>query len=277
MPLQRSAVWLGHHPLELAILVSLLGCLLLTFSIRTIRRVRPLVFKVSSRFISPDSQVWHELLLLGLWGLTLIFLASSVFLHLAEGVVEAGPQQLWDETFMKTVHQTVTPGMVVFFNGVTMLGGREASYVVGILVGAALWWRGHMRLLGFWVLGMVGNGAINQVLKVFFSRPRPHFDMPFLVESNYSFPSGHAMTSILLWGLLAYVVSREFPHHRTGLLMSVTWLGAFIGTSRMVLGVHYPSDVVAGWSVALIWLLLVVMAAEIERAWYQGTHRPLAE
>lgn len=275
--LYDSAVALGHHPLELAVLVSLLGCLFLTFSIRTIRRVRPLVLKLASRFISADSKLWHELVLLALWGLTLIFLATSVFLHLAEGVVEGGPQQLWDETFVRTVHQTVSPGVVNFFAAVTVLGGREANWVLGIGVGLALLWRRHYHMLGFWILGMAGNGALNEVLKKFFSRERPAFEVPFLVEANYSFPSGHAMTSILVYGLLAYVVSREFPKHRTGLLMSVTWLGAFIGTSRMVLGVHYPSDVLAGWCVALSWLIVVVAAAEVERSWYQGTHRPLAE
>lgn len=77
------------------------------------------------------------------------------------------------------------------------------------------------------------------------------------------------MTSILLYGLLAYVLSRQVsrygPVHRHFIVWVVTFLGMMIGTSRLVLGVHYPSDVVAGWSVAAAWLGCLVLMAEMLR------------
>jgi membrane-associated phospholipid phosphatase len=186
-----------------------------------------------------------------------------------EAVLESTWLPQWDAAFLESAHHTVSKGEVAFFSAITPLAGVYPPIILGALVAGLLLRQGHTALCLVWVVGLMGNSILIQGLKTFFQRQRPVFEQPFLVEANYSFPSGHATNSILLYGLLAYVCSRVFftyrPFHRHLLIWLVTFMGVLIGTSRLVLGVHYPSDVLAGWSVGTAWLALLVLVAEVLR------------
>ena len=108
---------------------------------------------------------------------------------------------------------------------------------------------------------------LNQVLKALFARPRQHFEHPLLVETSYSFPSGHAMGSLLAYGMLAYfaVLALGSWRSRVGAVFAVALLVLLIGLSRMYLGVHYLSDVAAGYAAGGVWLSALITAAETVR------------
>ena len=125
------------------------------------------------------------------------------------------------------------------------------TFLVGVLIGP---WR-H-GLIGAVTIGLVS--ACNQALKAFIARQRPDLLEPVVVEHGFSFPSGHALLGTVAWGILAVLVSRSrLPAGvRRGIVAAVVVLIVLIGVSRIWLGVHYPTDVLAGWTAGLAIVLL---------------------
>lgn len=275
---------LGHHPTELALVLSLLASLTLTLAIVATERARPWLragFERRPKFLGPRSvavfQRVDEALVLLILALLGILGGSSLFLHLVEGLRESTWLPEFDHTFVQTVHHTTNPTELAFFRAITPLAGPWPPLLLGLLVGIGLLWRRHRLLCAVWVTGIVGNTLLSAGLKQLFGRDRPVFENPFVNEPYFSFPSGHSMTSVLLYGLLAYICSRELfrynPRHRHIMIWALTFLGVLIGTSRLVLGAHFPSDVLAGWSVASAWLATLVLLAETLR----GRFGPVGE
>ncbi|AMX00337.1 phosphatase PAP2 family protein [Rummeliibacillus stabekisii] len=116
--------------------------------------------------------------------------------------------------------------------------------------------RAEVFLLGTVILG---TQVINQVLKIFFHRARPDFHL-LIDVGGYSFPSGHAMSAFAFYGILTFIFWRHIPNRfgRTTIVLFSSILILIIGTSRIYLGVHYPSDIIGGYFVSSIWLTIVI-------------------
>jgi undecaprenyl-diphosphatase len=114
---------------------------------------------------------------------------------------------------------------------------------------------------------LAGGEALDQLLKELFARPRPSFVDPLLLETGYSFPSGHAMMSLVTSGMLAYfaVLALQSWRARVAVIFGAALLALLIGFSRIYLGVHYFSDVVAGFAAGAIWLSILITGMEIIR------------
>jgi undecaprenyl-diphosphatase len=129
-----------------------------------------------------------------------------------------------------------------------------------------LWWRGARRLALWAVVTMVIGGVLSVALKVIVNRSRPVFPDPVTTASGYSFPSGHALNSMLCVGILVLVFLPVLGHVGRIIVYSV---GAAVvvvtGYDRVALGVHYLSDVIAGWVVALACLAGTGIAFEVWR------------
>ncbi len=97
---------------------------------------------------------------------------------------------------------------------------------------------------------------LNLLLKDLFARPRPHFERPLVVETSYSFPSGQAMASLVVYGILAYFATLAFKGRgrRAVSVGGAAVLVVLIGFSRLYLGAHYVSDVVGGFVAGGAWL-----------------------
>jgi undecaprenyl-diphosphatase len=121
-------------------------------------------------------------------------------------------------------------------------------------------------LLFSWAAAILGNSLLNAVLKATFERGRPEFPDPILVETNWSFPSGHAMGAMVMYGMVTYLIILRFKQTASkAIVMSMVILVLFIGFSRLYLGAHYFSDVMAGYIVGMAWLATVISGAEIAR------------
>lgn len=284
MTWEQSAQTLGQYPTEMALILSAVLSGSLTAAIIATERIRPWLragFERRPKFMGERSvaifQHLDEALVLLALALLGVFGGSSLFLHLVEGLQEATWLPLWDNTFVQAVHRSASQAEVSFFSAITPLAGPYPPLMLGFVVTLMLIQRKHFMLCAVWNAGLIGNSLLISGLKKFFERQRPTFEHPYLVEPYFSFPSGHAMTSIFLYGLFAYVCSREFfryrPGHRHLMIWLITFLGVLIGTSRLVLGVHFPSDVLAGWSVASAWLALVILVAEILRGRFGSVDR----
>jgi membrane-associated phospholipid phosphatase len=116
-----------------------------------------------------------------------------------------------------------------------------------------------------WAIALAGAGLLNQALKAAFARPRPAFDEPLHVASGWSFPSGHAQATFVLVGMASYLgwrLARTTPRRLAIVSLASAWAIA-MGFSRMYLGVHYLSDVVAGFAAGTMWLAVCISGLEI--------------
>jgi undecaprenyl-diphosphatase len=128
------------------------------------------------------------------------------------------------------------------------------------------WRRGHARLSLFLVVTTIGGGVLDTVVKVLVDRPRPSLEKPIVTAFGKSFPSGHAMSSVVVYGSLLLVF---FPvmtaAWRRRALIGVVVVVLVIGATRLALGVHYISDVLGGYVLGLAWLAASTAAFSIWR------------
>ena len=148
---------------------------------------------------------------------------------------------------------------------ITALGGTTVLTLFAILAISFLLLRGRWRqaLLAAFATG--GGAIMGKVLKSLFARPRPEV-VPHLVEvTSLSFPSGHSMNSAIVYLTLAVLLARSFEEQklRAFTIGVAVILVLTIGFSRIYLGVHYPSDVLAGWSIGAAWALVMGLIATV--------------
>jgi undecaprenyl-diphosphatase len=137
--------------------------------------------------------------------------------------------------------------VTVIMQAASDLGGTVGRFCILGFYGAALWWTARKRAL--WLLLTVISGTLlNLALKQVFAAPRPDL-LPHLdIVHTYSFPSGHSAGNMMVFGALALLAARRRVYWGAAMLI------ALIGISRVWLGVHWPSDVTAGWIEGLGWL-----------------------
>jgi undecaprenyl-diphosphatase len=207
-------------------------------------------------------------------GLAIVTVAAAAFAQIAEAVVQ-GQTRAFDNAILRFMGEIGAPWLDALVLEVTALGARAVVYMVVLIASVFLWQsRHHYSAALLWV-AVIGSGLINSVLKVSFNRPRPDV-FPWRTQhvGLASFPSGHAMTSIVVYGTLAFLIARLAP---TPLLKRLTWGVAgmvivLVGLSRLYLGVHYPSDVLAGFIIGGAWAIICALGMEAVR--YFRTRRP---
>lgn len=140
----------------------------------------------------------------------------------------------------------------------TALGSPLVVTLVATLATGFVLLRGRVRTALLLVAGSAGGYALNHALKALFERERPSVVPHLVEESSASFPSGHSMVGLVVYATLGALLARVVPGRREKLYLLGTALAVSvaIGLSRVYLGVHYPTDVLAGWSVGLAWALL---------------------
>ena len=204
------------------------------------------------------------------WRITLLFigilLPLALFGKLADEIHE-GDSFSWDTSVLHFIHQHATPFWNWVFVTAEQTGGLfTIPFLVAMIFGLRFLKRPENST--FFALAVVGAYAINLACKAFFQRARPSLWESPLPESNYSFPSGHAMVSMAV--AVAFIELSWDTKWRWPVLFA-SLLGTFIiGFSRMYLGVHYPSDVLAGWSASLIWTCGLFLILK------RGSRKPVA-
>jgi len=130
-----------------------------------------------------------------------------------------------------------------------------------------LWVRKHRSSATTIAIAGAGGIGLNILLKQLFARARPQLWERTVDVRFYSFPSGHAMMSMVIYGLLSYFLASRFPRWRVGIFSLTLVLIAAIGFSRLYLGVHWPTDIIAGYTAGLVWLISCILSLEI---WQQS-------
>lgn len=178
-------------------------------------------------------------------------------------VVTQGHLNALDAQATQWASQMRSPALTRFFLAITHLHSGEAITAYAVALSLPLMLARRHR---HWVLPLLlivaGGALLNVLMKLVFERPRPVMDEPLLTLASFSFPSGHAASTTLLYGFLALVVLVHLP--RSGWRWVAAALAllvvALVAWSRVYLGVHFLTDVLAGIAEALVWLALCVIA-----------------
>jgi undecaprenyl-diphosphatase len=191
-------------------------------------------------------------------GLVAAALALALFVWVGREIL-TGVTPILDERLRSALHDVASPPLTRIMVAASLYGGPGWLAPMGGVLAIAFLIRGWPRGAALVVVTMAGAGLLDALLKQAFARVRPaaFFDYPLPV--SHSFPSGHAFFAASFFGGLAVLVSGRV---RSKLLHGLIWLIAIglillIGLSRIYLGVHYPSDVLAGYAAAIIWVAAV--------------------
>jgi undecaprenyl-diphosphatase len=190
------------------------------------------------------------------------------FAGITEDVIHHDPLTQIDVSLLEWFHRHQTSLGVTIFEAITWLGSPVVIIMLGLIVSAVLASRRRWIPLLSWVLALAGDGVLETVLKHAIHRPRPIYASAFLHGGSFSFPSGHAMGSLVAYGMCAYLLVTFWTERSsTQILVSgaAVVLIVAIGLSRLYLGVHYFSDVVAGYAAGTVWLAACATGCEIAR------------
>jgi undecaprenyl-diphosphatase len=229
------------------------------------------------RRLDPAERFGLRLTLVGL----AIVLVTVPFSTLLFEVLAKGPLTRADSRVANAMNDRVHSHhwMVTVLQGVSWLG--RAPWLILLVVAATVyvWRRGRRRLVAFLVVTPLGGGIVDSLVKVAVDRPRPVVDHPVATALGKSFPSGHAMSSLVTYGTLLVVFLPVLrPVLRRVAVVTTAVLVLAIGTSRLLLGVHFVSDVIGGFVLGAAWLAGAIAVFETWRV-DEGRHRadPLSE
>jgi membrane-associated phospholipid phosphatase len=195
--------------------------------------------------------------------LGVLTIGAWAFGALAEEVAE-GDTAASDQRVADWLHGRATDPFTDVFRAFTWTGNGGFLAVVVLLAAFLLWRRRFVTDALFVVLAFAGAEVITFGMKQGFRRERPFFEDPLATASSFSFPSGHSLVSLAVYGSIALVVARHARSRRvaaTALGVAAVWILA-IGFSRLYLGVHFLSDVIAGFAAGAAWLALLYIALE---------------
>ncbi len=212
---------------------------------------------VAKRFSSAEAFGLHLTL-----GVFAMLCAGWVFAEIAEEVVEGAPLTQFDVWLANWFHAHKDSGWTPLMLFITHWHQQAGILAMALLLGLVL----RMRKAGYWLLALVlsvpGGMLLNVLLKYTFQRARPSFDEPLVTLATYSFPSGHASGATLLYGFAAaYLVCTVRSNGARVLVMLVAAaMVALVALSRVYLGAHYLSDVLAAVAEGCGWLELPLAA-----------------
>ncbi len=200
-------------------------------------------------------------------------LALFLFAWLGNEMLQ-GDTRHFDQVVREWMHSYASPGMTRVMNAISLLGYNVLiiELVIALAVFAKLRWR---RAALWLTVAMAGSLVLDLTLKHIYHRTRPtaYFGM---APHSYSFPSGHAMCSFCFYGVLAGLLSARTKPLAWRLLI---WFAAAalviaIGLSRIYLGVHYPSDVVAGYLAAAVWVGTIIVLDHVRKLRKSSKKKP---
>ncbi len=166
----------------------------------------------------------------------------------------------FDQTILDFIRTWRTPELTAFFNGVTFFGSKEVIAVLSVVLIIILIVGGRKRVALYVAYFTIMDAFITYLLKNIIHRIRPDEMGRLIDETGFSLPSGHSSSSMLLYGMFAYVITRSIASRigRVTVVIEMSTLIALIGFSRMYLGVHYPTDVMFGFFIGglLLWIFI---------------------
>jgi len=218
-----------------------------------------------------DSKSSHDLRVPG-WlaksptiGLIMVLVGSLTFGAFAYNVQTHGPLLQWDVPLSNTLHAEAvnTPARMIELLIFGFFVGKELIQVIAVILIVYFLHKRFWREFSMVLMGFGGGALIWYSLSRFFDRPRPAAQMGIVV-TDPSFPSGHVISAVLCYGLLAYLFVPKMPSQfwKWVVIIVALLIMAYIGFSRLFLGGHYLSDLIAGYAIGIAWAGLVYTLIE---------------
>ena len=185
----------------------------------------------------------------------LAFVSAALFLALA-ALVTAGASAPVDAAVSQWCEAHRSGAATVLLYAVTQWHATLGTLLMLAVLAGWLWKQGAPAWSRFAVLAVAGGMLLNVTLKYGFERTRPQFAEPLVHLHTYSFPSGHANQGTLLYGVLAAWLCARYPRRRAPVLGVATAMVLLVAASRVYLGAHYLTDVLAGMAEGVTWLMI---------------------
>ncbi|WP_144639913.1 phosphatase PAP2 family protein [Bordetella genomosp. 13] len=242
--MEPIAAWVAGHPLTLILLLPALSA---TAALG--------IWRLAARLPAGRRRI---VLYAGLAsGMAVLFVAPALSVGGQGGLVA------FDMTLARHLGTSVAPRLLWALSWFTHLGDRNFLTLVAVGMTALLLLRRQWLLAAGCVAATLGGGLLNMLLKRAFQRARPAFDHGYADVSGWSFPSGHASAAMAVYGIACYLLLRVLPvPWRPACVAGAAALIMAIGVSRVLLQVHYASDVAAGFAITALWLALCVTVLE---------------
>ena len=196
---------------------------------------------------------------------TIFIIAASSFLFLKlVSEVREGETRAVDEAILLALRDPANPSipigppwLEVMFRDLTSLGSPSVLVLVTVAAVGYLWLERERGTALFVILAIAGGAALETLLKLDFARPRPELVSHLVDVNSFSFPSGHATMATITYLTLGVLLARVQQRRRMKLyvLAIATFLALLVGITRVYLGVHWPTDVLAGWCLGAAWAL----------------------
>jgi membrane-associated phospholipid phosphatase len=200
----------------------------------------------------------------GIVGLTTCLLIIYLVAEISDEVLEQ-EAFTFDRTILLWIHSFANPTLDRIMHFITSLNNPDlVSAIAGVALILLLWKRCYSEAKIF-AIDCAGGVVLSYGLKSVFGKIRPNLWQSAIKEVSYSYPSGHALGSTILYGFLAYLFATRFPQF-SGLiyLLAVVLIGA-IGFSRLYLGVHWPTDILGGYGIGFLWLTFCITMLKLQK------------
>jgi undecaprenyl-diphosphatase len=203
----------------------------------------------------------------------LLAVLAAIVLGLADGATEGNGLASIDPPVWRWMIEHRSPGLTTAAKVVTEVGSTLAMSILAVTAVIYLFWRGRRGDAALVAVVAAGAGALVRFGKATVGRDRPPANLRLVAETNESFPSGHALASAAIVGVLLVVFVPSIGRHwvRAGVIGAALLFVLCIGLSRLYLGVHWATDVLGGWVTGLAWLMLCLTVRQV---WRQTRGRP---
>ena len=200
----------------------------------------------------------------GLVGVVACILMLWAFSYIADEMTEQSLLVRVDHLIVNWLEAHGTESGEAFFSVMSWIGSQ---LMTTIAVVGTIWLairRDWFRAVAL-TLAVVGGTALNDLLKALFHRGRPETATEFIKMESWSFPSGHSMNSLIGFGFVAFLIMEHVADRRAriAIIVATAIVVGLVGFSRLYLGVHYLSDVIAGYLAGAVWLLVCIAALKV--------------
>lgn len=249
------------------------GARILAGLLEWVDRIRPHAQRLPiPRAMYGVGQIAERLGVQAVLSMAVVIVACIGFVEIADAIGVDDDLGRFDIALSAALSQHASDQQLRIFATVTDLGDKKFLMPLVVAIGAFMLFRRRWVLAATWMLATAGGGLLNVALKALFERSRPEHLHGFATAHGWSFPSGHSSGSFIIYGLLAYliVINSESRWHLPVAATAMTLI-VCVGFSRVILQVHYFSDVLGGYAFGAAWVAAWIAGLEAFRRRQQGT------
>ena len=171
----------------------------------------------------------------------------------------------FDKTILLWIHSFANPTLDIIMRSITRLNDPSTVVVIAFLVFATLLWRRYYSEAQIFIINCFGGVVLSYGLKSVFGKTRPALWQSVIEDLSFSYPSGHALGSTVLYGFIAYLIATRYPQFSLLVYTVAVCLIGAIGLSRLYLGVHWPTDIIGGYGIGFLWLTFCITMLKLKR------------